>query len=359
VKLYRTPSRELVCYNKKVMSKIKILARLAAATQLLPIMEGGEELLVGGQAVIEGIMMRSPHSYCISIRKPDGEIVSTRKSIQRPSEKHHFFKWPLLRGLGTLGQALTLGVISLKFSTDTMIQSEMEKEAAAKSGAAAPASGEKQQAEIPGWMMAVNILVSVGFFIGFYKFLPLLLTTELQKFFPIIGNHFVFNLADGVVRLLLFLGFLWLLSLWSEMHRLFEYHGAEHKTVFNFESGQDVNVNNARRFITLHPRCGTSFMLVIMLISIPVYALVPFDGFVARLLTRVLLLPLIVALSYELIRFAARRQGSLWASLVKPGLWLQKITTQEPSDDQLEIAIHALDHAMELEKQQGGELVIA
>ncbi len=347
------------------MSKLKILARLAAATQLLPIMEGGEELLVGGQAVIEGIMMRSPHSYCISVRKPSGEIVMHRKTIQRPSEKHKFFKWPLLRGLGTLGQALTLGVLSLKFSTDTMLQAEMEAQAKTAPATAGPSQAAPQESaakpggEIPGWLMAANILLSVGFFIGFYKFLPLVLATALQKYFPVVRNHYMFNLADGVIRITLFLAFLYLLSRWQEMHRLFEYHGAEHKTVFNFESGKDVNVANARQFITLHPRCGTSFMLVIMLIAIPIYALVPFDGFVARFVTRVALLPLIVGLSYELIRFAARRQGTLWAYLVAPGLWLQKITTQEPADDQLEIAIHALDRAMELEKQQGGELVIA
>jgi uncharacterized protein YqhQ len=348
------------------MSKLKILGRLAAATQLLPAMEGGEELLVGGQAVIEGIMMRSPHSYCISVRKPSGEIAMRRQTIQRPSEKHKFFKWPLLRGLGTLGQALTLGVISLKFSTDIMLQSEMEAQAKAapkpttESGtesAGKPAA--KSNGEIPTWLMAGNILLSVGFFIGFYKLLPLLLTTALQKYFPVVANHYVFNLVDGVIRITLFLAFLYLLSRWQDMHRIFEYHGAEHKTVFNFESGKDVNVANARQFITLHPRCGTSFMLVIMLLAIPIYTLIPFDGFVARLVTRVVMLPLIVGLSYELIRFAARRQGTLWSYLVAPGLWLQKITTQEPSDDQLEIAIHALDQAMELEKEHGGELVIA
>lgn len=334
------------------MNKLRILGRLAAATQLLPAMEGGEELLVGGQAVIEGVMMRAPHSYCISIRKPSGEIVTRQERIHRPSEKHKIFRWPVLRGLGTLGQALTLGVISLKFSTDVMIASEMEAQ-----GVTTGKPAEK--AEIPTWLMAVNILFSVGFFILFYKFLPLLLATFLKNRFPTVANHFVFNLVDGAIRIVLFIGFLLLISRWQDIHRIFEYHGAEHKTVFNFESGQEVNVENARRFITLHPRCGTSFMLVIMLIAIPVYTLVPFDGFVARLVTRIALLPLIVGLSYELIRFAARRQGSLWALLVKPGLWLQKITTQEPADDQLEIAIHALDQAMILEKQQGGELVIA
>src|ERR1035438_1479715 len=194
------------------MLKLKILGRLAAATQLLPIMEGGEELLVGGQAVIEGIMMRSPHSYCISVRKPDGEIAMRRQTIKRPSEKHKFFKWPLLRGLGTLGQALTLGVISLKFSTDTILQAEMEKEAKAKEAAGSSPAAEdapaKSSGEIPGWLMAANILLSVGFFIGFYKFLPLLLATALQKYFPLVRNHYVFNLTDGVIRITLFLAFL-------------------------------------------------------------------------------------------------------------------------------------------------------
>ncbi len=335
------------------MGKLRYLARLAAATQLLPAMEGGEELLVGGQAVIEGVMMRSPHAYCISVRKPSGEITARRESIERPSERHKIFKWPVLRGLGTLGQALTLGVVSLKFSADTMLEAEAEK-----TNQPAPDANRKK-GEVSNWLMAGNIIFSVGFFFVFYKFLPLYLTTALQKQVAIVSNHYVFNLVDGVIRILLFLGFLTVISRWDDIHRIFEYHGAEHKTVFNFESGQDVNVNNARTFVTLHPRCGTSFMLVIMLISMAVYTLVPYDTFTARLVSRIVLLPVIAGVSYELIRFAARRQGTLWASLVAPGLWLQKITTQEPSDDQLEIAIHALDQAMELEKQRGGELVIA
>jgi len=333
------------------MSKLRILSRLAVATQLLPVMEGGEELLVGGQAVVEGIMMRSPHSYCISIRKRSGEVVMQRQTLQRPSERHKFFKWPVLRGLGTLGQALTLGVKSLKFSTDVMIADEEEVQ-----GKPVLTNGK---GEVSPWVMTANIIFSLAFFIGFYKFLPLLLTTFLKTRYPVVANHFVFNAVDGLIRIVLFLGFLYALSLWKDIARIFEYHGAEHKTVFNFESGKDVNVENARTFITLHPRCGTSFMLVIMLISMVVYTVVPFDTFWARLVTRIVMLPVIVGLSYELIRFAAKRQGTLWSALVAPGLWLQKITTNEPSDDQLEIAIHALDKAMELEKQQGGELVIA
>jgi uncharacterized protein YqhQ len=145
----------------------------------------------------------------------------------------------------------------------------------------------------------------------------------------------------------------------KDMRRVFEYHGAEHKVVFNFESGQPVNVENAQKFVTFHPRCGTSFLLVVMLIAIPIYALLPFDGFVAKFLARIVLLPFVLGASYELIRFAAKHQQGLMAVLSRPGLWLQRVTTKPPSDDQATVAIHALEGAMELEKSQGGELVIA
>ncbi len=349
------------------MRKLHELGRLAAATQLLPAMEGGEELLVGGQAVIEGVMMRSPHAFCVAVRKPSGEITTQTGPLARPSERNRIFRWPILRGLGTLGQALTLGMKALKFSADTAMEAASPSPDPSETGARAgqparnagshPAPGPKGQ--MSNWLMAANIIFSVGFFIFFYKFVPLLLTTALKKQIPAVGNHFAFNAVDGVIRILLFLGFLALLSRWREIHRVFEYHGAEHKTVFNYESGRDVTVANARQFTTLHPRCGTSFLLVVMLISMVVYTLVPLDSFWLRFVTRIVMLPLIAGLSYELIRFAARHQGTLWSAMVAPGLWLQKITTQEPSDDQLETAIRALDEAMALEKQRGGELVIA
>ena len=144
-----------------------------------------------------------------------------------------------------------------------------------------------------------------------------------------------------------------------DIRRVFEYHGAEHKVVFNFESGDPVSIENAQRFTTFHPRCGTSFLLVVMVISMIIYALVPVDGFLARFVSRILLLPVIAGVSYELIRFAARRRGTMLGTLTAPGLWLQRITTKPPSNDQTEVAICALDHAMQIEQAQGGELVIA
>jgi uncharacterized protein YqhQ len=149
------------------------------------------------------------------------------------------------------------------------------------------------------------------------------------------------------------------LSLMKDIHRVFEFHGAEHKVVFNFESGQPVTVPNAQRFTTFHPRCGTSFLFVVIIVSIVFYTFIPFDGFLAKLLSRIVLLPVIAGVSYELIRFAAKRRGSVLATMTAPGLWLQRITTKPPADDQTAVAIHALEGAMAMEESQGGQLVIA
>jgi uncharacterized protein YqhQ len=166
-------------------------------------------------------------------------------------------------------------------------------------------------------------------------------------------GRIAFNAVDGIIRIVIFLGFLYTISLWKDIRRVFEYHGAEHKVVFNFESGEPITVANAQRFTTFHPRCGTSFLLVVMMISMAVYTLLPFDGFLAKFLSRVALLPVIAGLSYEIIRFAARRRASLMAAFTAPGLWLQRITTKPPSDDQTAVAIRALEGAMALEEAQG------
>jgi uncharacterized protein YqhQ len=166
-------------------------------------------------------------------------------------------------------------------------------------------------------------------------------------------------MVDGTLRIAIFLGFMYLLSRMKDMRRVFEYHGAEHKVVFNFESGQPVTVENAQRFVTWHPRCGTSFLVVVLIIAMAIYALLPIDSFWLKFAARVALLPLIVGLSYEVIRYAAKQQRGLMAILTRPGLWLQRVTTQPPSDAQTEVAICALERAMELERLQDGELVIA
>ena len=311
----------------------------------MPVLESGEETLVGGQAVIEGVMMRAPHSYCVAVRKPDGEIVTQEMPVPRMSEKYPLFKYPILRGLGTLGQAMSLGIKALRFSANASLSEE-------------DASKAKPE-EVSSWMLTLNLVFSFAFFVFLYKFVPLYLVTSLGKWYPALNGRIAFNAADGAIRMAIFVGFLFLISRWKDIHRVFEYHGAEHKVVFNYESGTTVNIENAQAFTTYHPRCGTSFLLVVMLVSMVVYTLIPFDGFALKLLSRVVLLPVIAGISYEMIRFAAKRRGSVLSTLTAPGLWLQRITTQPPSDAQATVAICALDRAMWLEAKQGGELIIA
>jgi uncharacterized protein YqhQ len=311
---------------------------------MLPILESGEETLVGGQAVMEGVMMRAPHSYCVAVRKPDGGIVTEEMPVARMSEKHPLLKLPVLRGLGVLGQAMSLGMKALSFSAN----------AALDDGAAS----EKKK-EIPKWALASQVVFSILFFIVLYKLVPLKLAELLSNAVPVLKGQILFNVVDGVIRIALFIGFLLLLCRSKDIRRTFEYHGAEHKVVFNFEARTPVTVENAQKFVTFHPRCGTSFMFVIMFMSMLVYMLVPVQGFAEKLALRVVMLPVITGLSYELIRFAAKRQGSFMALLTAPGLWIQRITTQQPSNEQAEVAIKALDGAMALENAQGGELVIA
>jgi len=325
---------------------IRSFLRLCTHIQMLPVLENGEETtLVGGQAVMEGVMMRAPHSYCVAVRKSNGEIVTQEAPLPKISEKYPIFKLPLLRGLGTLGHAMYLGVKALQFSANVALEEE---------GKAA-----EKPAELKGWMMAVPLAFSLLFFLFMYKFVPLLLATEIGKAVPAMHGRLAINLMDGVIRLAIFLAFLYGLSRMKDIRRMFEFHGAEHKVVFNFESGQPVNVENAQKFVTWHPRCGTSFLLLVMVVAILVYSVLPFDGFVAKLISRIALLPLIIGISYEMIRYAAKHRRGLMAALTTPGLWLQRITTQPPSNDQAAVAVHALEGAMELEKAQGGELVIA
>jgi uncharacterized protein YqhQ len=316
---------------------------------MLPVLESGEETtLVGGQAVMEGVMMRAPHSYCVAVRKANGEMVTEEAPLAKVSDKYPIFKYPVIRGLGTLGQAMWLGLKALRFSANAALE-----------GAAEGASEDAKPVKVSTGMMGLNLAFSLLFFIFLYKFVPLFLATQLGNYVPSMHSRLAINLVDGTIRIVIFLGFLLLISRMKDISRVFEFHGAEHKVVFNFESGKPVTVENAQSFVTWHPRCGTSFLIVVMLISMLVYALLPFDGFAAKFLARIALLPLIVGISYELIRYAAKRPGGLMAALTTPGLWLQRVTTQPPSDEQTAVAIHALNGAMELEKAQGGELVIA
>jgi uncharacterized protein YqhQ len=346
--------------------------------QLLPALESGEETLVGGQAVLEGVMMRSPHAWAIACRKPSGEVVTMSEPLERPSEKHKWMAWPIVRGVMTLGYAMNLGYRALRFSANVAIEDLLQEDAKpnhvataasavplGRSPAAPPptpasqSTAREKAATVSNWLAAGNLLISLAFFIFMYKYVPLLAATELKKIDPALGGRIVFNLIDGGIRLLLFLLFIWGVSLWKDIRRVYEYHGAEHKTVFAFENGDLLNTEAVQKYSTYHPRCGTSFLMTVMLISIGFYMLVPFTTFWARFASRIALLPLIAGVSYEIIRFAAKHRGSLFALMTAPGLWLQRITTKPPSDEMAQCAITALDQAMSLEKERGGELVIA
>ena len=329
--------------------------RFLAAVQLLPALESGEETLVGGQAVLEGVMMRSPHAWGIAVRKPSGEIVTHSEPLERPSEQHKWMGWPVLRGVMTLGNAMTLGFRALKFSANAAL----EELNAGDPDSNDPGKEPGKKFEITGWMAGLNMAFSIAFFIFMYKYIPLLATTELKRVNPVFGQQIMFNLVDGLIRITMFLLFVWGISLWKDIRRVYEYHGAEHKTVFAFENGDPLETTAVQKYSTYHPRCGTSFLMTVMIISMLVYMAIPVHTFWTRFAIRIALLPVIAGVSYEIIRFAAKHRGSLFALMTAPGLWLQRITTQPPDDREVECAIIALDEAMKLEKQHGGELVIA
>jgi uncharacterized protein YqhQ len=360
---------------------LRNLVRFLVALQLLPALESGEETLVGGQAVLEGVMMRSPHAWAIACRKPSGDVATMSEPLERPSDKHKWMAWPIIRGVMTLGYAMTLGYRALRFSANVAIEEAMHGENATKTHAdsassvppkpvlslsdgrsdseRAPEQPSDKSSKISTWLAAGNIVISLAFFIFMYKYLPLLAATELKKANPALGGQIVFNLVDGAVRLILFLLFIWGVSLFPDIRRVYQYHGAEHKTVFAFEDGKPLKTAQVQKYSTYHPRCGTSFLMTVMLISIGFYMLVPFTTFWARFAARIALLPLIAGVSYEIIRFSAKHRGSLFTVMTAPGLWLQRITTQPPSDEMAQCAITALDQAMALEKEHGGEMVIA
>jgi uncharacterized protein YqhQ len=327
---------------KRMMRCFRDVIRVTA----LPFVQGTQEVLVGGQAVIEGVMMRSPHAWAVAVRRESGSIAITRNQVDRPSERHRWLRYPLLRGLGVLGQAMVLGVRALRYSAQEAFN---EGE---------PGAETQKKGELSNWLLGLNLVLSLGFFVIFYKFVPLYAATLIQRH-GAIHNFIAFNLVDGIVRLILFLGFLAALAQSKDIKRVFEYHGAEHKVVWAFEKTGRADLESARRATRFHPRCGTSFLLVVMVIALVIYLFIPFRSFAWKLITRILLLPLITGVSYEFIRSAAKAQGWIWRMAAAPGLWLQRVTTREPDDSQLETAIKALETAMELEKERGGELVIA
>ena len=290
-----------------------------------------DRLRVGGQAVIEGVMMRSPNSMAIAVRKPSGEIVVKRERLDFFSEKKFFSKLPLIRGVMNLLSALVLGMKALNFSANQSLEEEKE---------------------VSPWTMGLTFTFALCFGIFLFFLVPLFLTKWLRFAIPMVSTSgILFNLVDGIIRLMIFLAYLWAISLFKEIRRIFEYHGAEHKSIFAFESGEALTADRVKGFSHLHPRCGTSFLLIVMVVSILVFALIPHQlSFGYKVASRVVFIPLIAGLAYEIIRFADRkREGKGMQYFIKPGLWLQRMTAREPSEDQIEVALCALREVLELE----------
>ena len=296
-----------------------------------------DEILVGGQAVIEGVMMRSPKGYSVAVRRQDGTVRVMKDALLAMGEKWKIFKTPVIRGVGVLAQALVLGIRALRFSAEEALTEETAKNESK--------SASKDPAQVSSWLIAGNLVLALGINVLLFVAFPLLITRYLQAQIGF-QSSILFNGIDGLFRVLVFVTFLYTVSWMKDMNRVFEYHGAEHKTVYNFESRQELKVDTAQKFSTLHPRCGTSFLLVVMIVSIIVFSLAHFDTFTGKLLSRIVLLPLVAGISYEIIRYSAKHPKSLLRIVTFPGLLLQKITTQPPDDTQVEIAIRALEEAL-------------
>ncbi|MDD2850493.1 MAG: DUF1385 domain-containing protein [Desulfuromonadaceae bacterium] len=298
-----------------------------------------DKIHVGGQAVIEGVMMRAPRSVAIAVRRPDGEIVVKREVVAPLSERFPIVKLPIIRGAVALFTSLVIGIKALNFSaTEAMTDDEKEQEN--KKG--------KGGSELSSWAMAGTMAVAFGFGICLFFLLPLYLTKLLT---PVIGdNNIIFNLVDGVIRVVVFLLYIWGISRMEDIQRVFQYHGAEHKSIFAFEAGVDLTVENVRSYSRLHPRCGTSFLLIVMLVSIAVFSLIPkLWPFYLKAGSRIVLLPMIAGISYEFLKWSAMNDTHpLVRMVIAPGLSLQRLTTREPDDNQIEVAIRSMNEALEL-----------
>ncbi|MBI5483684.1 MAG: DUF1385 domain-containing protein [Deltaproteobacteria bacterium] len=296
-----------------------------------------DKIHVGGQAVIEGVMMRAPRSVAIAVRRPDGEIVVKKELVVPLSERFPIVKLPIIRGAVALVTSLIIGIKALNFSAnEAMTEEEKEKE------------GVKDGGELSSWAMAGTMTVAFGFGICLFFLFPLYLTKLMT---PVIGdNNIIFNLVDGVIRVIVFLLYIWGISCMKDIQRVFQYHGAEHKSIFAFEAGEELIVENVRRFSRLHPRCGTSFLLIVMLVSIAVFSLIPkLWPFYLKAASRIILLPMIAGISYEFLKWSASNENHpLVKMIIAPGLSLQRLTTREPDDSQLEVAIRSLNEALEV-----------
>ena len=290
---------------------------------------------IGGQAVLEGVMMRGPSNWAVAVRKPNGQIAEVCRPIESVMKRHWFFRLPIVRGVVALGESLAIGFRALSISANYAAAEDNEL-------------AEAEQQELSRAAIVFAFLIAIGFAISVFKVGPALLADLLP-----ISSGVWFVIVEGVIRVTVFVLYLFLISLLPDLRRVFEYHAAEHKAINAYEAGEELEPERVQRFSLIHPRCGTAFLLWVMVIAIFVFAFfgrLPWYWLIA---TRILLLPVIAGLAYELIRFAGKHTDNrVVMTLLAPGLWLQRLTTREPTLDQLEVSIRALREVLALEGRE-------
>ena len=303
-------------------------------------------ILVGGQAVIEGVMMRVPGAYATAVRDPEGKVHVDRHDFKSISERSNLWKKPILRGMAGLFEAMKMGMATLQWSADIAIPEEKDKE-------------KNPMVEFLSSLFAICLAISL------FMILPMWITTKLLD---VEREAVAFNMVSGGFRICFFVVYLFLISLMKDVGRLFQYHGAEHRVVYNFESGKDINIANAQSFPTQHPRCGTSFMFIVLLSAIIVFSIIDtivmsVTGHISlpiRLMVHLPMIPFVAGVSYEIIKVTARKGDSIIFRMLRaPGLWLQNITTRKPEDEMVEVAITALKEAFgdKFDEMSGKEYV--
>lgn len=301
---------------------------------------------IGGQAVMEGVMMRGPYNTAVAVRKPDGDI-ECKVEENGTKTRNAFLRLPIIRGCVNFVDSLVIGMRALMWSAEFVDIEGDEEEIESKFD---KWLDDKFGDKIKDIVIYVSIAISLVFSIGLFMILPTFLTKGVEKLGEIIphmsavtGSHLFTSLFEGIIRMMIFIGYLALVSNMSDIKRVFEYHGAEHKTIACYEAGEELTVENIKKHKRFHPRCGTSFLLFVMIVSILLFALLPrVDMVILRVLMRLALLPVVAGLSYEIIKLAGRSKNKCVGWLSKPGLWLQKLTTREPDETQIEVAIASM-----------------
>lgn len=301
---------------------------------------------IGGQAVMEGVMMRGPREIATAVRKSDGEIIIEKKGISSVLMKYKVLKLPIIRGCINFFESLIVGVKALMFSAD---QYDLEDGESYEPSKFEAWLDRKFGDKIKDIAIYASVVIALALGIGLFMLLPNVITGFFSKF---VTNNILRNLVEGGIRMVIFLAYMVLVSQMKDIQRVFQYHGAEHKTIACYEHGEELTPENARKFCRLHPRCGTSFLLIVMVVSIIAFSFLGWGPVWQRLLLRLALLPVVAGISYEAIKFAGRSDNRVVQLLTKPGLWLQYLTTREPDDSQLEVAIAAMKSVLTDNKEE-------